>query len=86
MIIAVMNAIKAIAIKAIGFITAMIVAYLISNPQFNIWNISYITWLLLLLLFSSGILGINNEALTKSFHEMPLTCLISDLVFNLCFM
>jgi len=23
-------------------ITAMIIAYLISNPQFNIWNISYI--------------------------------------------
>ena len=29
-------------------ITAMIIAYLISNPQFNIWNISYITsyWIL----------------------------------------
>ena len=26
-----------------AFITAMIIAYLISNPQFNIWNISYIT-------------------------------------------
>ena len=27
----------------IAFVTAMIIAYLISNPQFNIWNISYIT-------------------------------------------
>ena len=35
MTIAVMN--------AIAFITAMIIAYLISNPQFNIWNISCIT-------------------------------------------
>ena len=31
------------AIAEIAFITAMIMAYLISNPQFNIWNISYIT-------------------------------------------
>ena len=30
-------------IAYIAFITAMIIAYLISNPQFNIWNISYIT-------------------------------------------
>ena len=31
-----------------AFITAMIIAYLISNPQFNIWNISYIPLLILL--------------------------------------
>jgi len=30
-------------IEAWLFITAMIIAYLISNPQFNIWNISYTT-------------------------------------------
>ena len=30
-------------INKIAFITAKIIAYLISNPQFNILNISYIT-------------------------------------------
>ena len=31
-----------------NFITVMITAYLISNPQFNIWNISYITLMCLI--------------------------------------
>ena len=56
MILAVMNAIYAIAyveafffqastyaIALIEFITARIIAYLISHPQFNMRNISYIT-------------------------------------------
>ena len=29
--------------NCIAFITARIIAYVISHPQFNIWNISYIT-------------------------------------------
>jgi len=42
--------------------TAMIIAYLIPNPQFNIWNISYITSHP----FFTGSLEVTNDQLPMS--------------------
>ena len=46
----------------IAFVTAMIIAYLISNTQFNIWNISYI----ISHPFFTGSLELTNDQLPMS--------------------